>query len=71
MNKLLAAALIVAALSSTSAFAEDRYKTSTENGKQRIDFSLNGNNRCIIIDDKISCQPMPEEKVRVASADTN
>ncbi len=70
MNKILAATLIATALSSTGAFAEDRYRTSTENGKQRIDFSLNGNNRCVIVDERITCQPMPEEKVRLASSQT-
>ncbi|HVY07452.1 MAG TPA: hypothetical protein VHB46_15870 [Burkholderiales bacterium] len=67
MNRILAAALIVTALSSTAAFAEDRYRTSIENGKQRIDFSLNGNDKCTIVDDKVACAPMAIDKVRVAS----
>ena len=70
MNKILAAALIAAALSSTGAFAEDRFRTSTENGKQRIDFSLNGNDRCVIVDDKITCLPTPADKVRVAAVES-
>ena len=45
MNNLLTTLLIAAALSSTASFAEDRYRVSIEDGKQRIDFSLNGNNR--------------------------
>lgn len=70
MNKILAAVLIATALSSTGAFAEDRFRTSTENGKQRIDFSLNGNNRCVIVDDKITCLPMPADNIRVAAVES-
>jgi hypothetical protein len=70
MNKIIASLLIAAALSSTAAFAEDRYRTSTENGKQRIDFSLNGNDKCVIINDRITCQPIPAETVRLASTES-
>ena len=70
MNKIVASLLIAAALSSTGAYAEDRYRTSTENGKQRIDFSLNGNDKCMIINDRIICQPM-KAQVRTASVATN
>ncbi|MBI3527048.1 MAG: hypothetical protein HY067_03695 [Betaproteobacteria bacterium] len=41
-----------------------------ENGKQRVDFSLNGNDKCVMIDDKIHCQPMPRTPIRVASSTT-
>jgi hypothetical protein len=76
MNKILTAALIkivliAAALCSTSAFAEDKFHVSMENGKQRIDFSLNGNAKCAIVDDKITCQPMPQAPVQVASSESN
>lgn len=76
MNKILAAApikiaLIAAALSGTGAFAEDKFHVSMENGKQRIDFSLNGNGKCAIVDDKITCQPMPQAPVQVASSESN
>jgi hypothetical protein len=71
MNKILAALLIAAALLSTGAFAEDKLHVSMENGKQRIDFSLNGNGKCVIIDDKITCQPMPQPQIKVASSETN
>ena len=70
MNNIVASLLIAAALSSTGAFAEDRYRTSTENGKQRIDFSLNGNDKCMIINDRIICQPI-KARVRAVSAETN
>ncbi len=68
MNKILAALLIATALSSTSALAEDKFHVSMENGKQRIDFSLNGNDKCVIVNDKITCQPMKTAPVRVASS---
>jgi hypothetical protein len=75
MNKSLAAmiqiAVIAAALGSNGAFAEDRYRVSVENGKQRVDFSLNGNDRCVMIDDKIVCAPMPKAKVQLASTGSN
>ena len=71
MNKILAALLIAAALSSTGAFAEDKFRVSMENGKQRIDFSLNGNDKCAIVNDKITCAPMPKAAIRVASSESN
>jgi hypothetical protein len=71
MNKILAALSIAAALSSTGVFAEDKLHVSMENGKQRIDFSLNGNGKCVLIDDKITCQPMPRPRIKVASSETN
>ena len=71
MNKILATLLITAALSSTSAFAEDTLRVTMQNGKQRVDFSLNGNDKCVLIDDKIVCAPMPKAPLRVASSESN
>ena len=71
MNKILSSLLIAAALSSASAFAEDTLRVSMESGKTRVDFSLNGNDKCVMVDDKITCAPMPKEPVRVASSETN
>jgi hypothetical protein len=71
MNKLLSTLLITALLSSASAFAEDTLRVSIENGKKRVDFSLNGNDKCVMIDDKITCAPTPKEPVRVASSESN
>jgi hypothetical protein len=71
MNKILAALTIVTALSATCAFAEDRFQVSMENGKPRIDFSLNGNGHCVILNDKVTCEPMPAVPVKVASSATN
>jgi len=70
MYKILGTLLIAAALSSAGARAEDRYRTSTDNAKPRIDFSLNGNDKCAIVNDRITCQPM-KAQMRTASAVTN
>jgi hypothetical protein len=51
--------------------AEDRFRVSMEDGKQRVDFTLNGNSTCVMLDDKIVCKPMAKEPVRVASTETN
>ena len=70
MSKILTTVLIAAALSSAGAFAEDKLHVSMENGKQRIDFSLNGSDKCVIINDRITCQPMPQAPIKVASSET-
>ena len=71
MNKILNTLMIAAILSSSGAFAEDKFRVSMENGKQRVDFSLNGNDRCVLVDDKIHCAPMPVTPIRVASSESN
>jgi hypothetical protein len=71
MNKILGTLMIAAVLSSSAAFAEDTLRVSMENGKKRVDFSLNGNDKCVMIDDKITCAPMPKEAIRVASSESN
>ena len=71
MNKILTTLLIAGVLSSSGAFAEDKFKVSMENGKQRVDFSLNGNDKCVMINDRITCQPKPQEAIRVASSESN
>jgi hypothetical protein len=71
MNKILCTLVIAAVLASTAAFAEDTLRVSMENGKQRVDFSLNGNNKCVLVDDKIHCAPMPATPIRIASSTSN
>ncbi len=71
MNNIFATLMIAAALSSTTAFAEDTLRVSMENGKKRVDFSLNGNDKCVMVDEKITCQPMPKAPIRVASSESN
>ena len=62
--------MLAAALSASTALAEDRYRVSVEDGKQRIDFSLHDNDRCVIIEDKIRCQPARKAPARMAVTDT-
>ena len=71
MNKILSTLLIAGILSSTAAYGEDKFRVSMENGKQRIDFSLNGNDKCVMINDKITCAPMQQAPIRVASSESN
>ena len=71
MNKILSTLVIAAVLSSATAFAEDTLRVSLQNGKQRVDFSLNGNDKCVMIDDKIHCAPMKQAPIRVASSESN
>lgn len=70
MNKILSSLILATVLASTSAFAEDTLRVSIQDGKQRVDFSLNGRGKCVMIDDKITCQPMPQPRVRVASSES-
>ena len=71
MNKILSTLVLAAVLSSATAFAEDTLRVSMQNGKQRIDFSLNGNDKCVMVDDKITCAPMKQAPIRVASSESN
>mgnify|MGYP001268873243 CR=1 FL=1 len=71
MNKILSALVIAITLFSSAAFAEDTLRVSVQDGKQRVDFSLNGNDKCVMIDDKIHCAPMPQASIRVASSASN
>jgi hypothetical protein len=58
MNKILSSLVIAAVLSSTSAFAEDKFRVSMENGKQRGAISVNVSDKCVMTDDKFACEPM-------------
>ena len=71
MNKILTTLVLAAVLSSATAFAEDTLRVSMQNGKQRVDFSLNGNDKCVMVDDKITCAPMKQAPIRVASSESN
>ena len=71
MNKILSTLVLAAVLSSATAFAEDTLRVSMQNGKQRIDFSLNGNDKCVMVDDKITCAPIKQAPIRVASSESN
>ena len=71
MNKILSTLVLAAVLSSATAFAEDTLRVSMQNAKQRVDFSLNGNDKCVMVDDKITCAPMKQAPIRVASSESN
>ena len=57
MNKILTSLLIAATLSSAVVLAEDTLRTATENGQRRVEFTLHGKTRCVLVDDKIFCAP--------------
>ena len=71
MNKILSTLVLAAVLSSATAFAEDTLRVSMQNGRQRVDFSLNGNDKCVMVDDKITCAPIKQAPIRVASSESN
>jgi hypothetical protein len=71
MKKILSTLVLAAVLSSSAAYAEDTLRVSMQNGKQRVDFSLNGNDKCVMVDDKITCAPMKQAPIRVASSESN
>ena len=57
MNKIRSSLLIAATLSSSVVFAEDVLRTTMEDGKHRVEFTLNGKTGCVMVDDKIFCAP--------------
>jgi hypothetical protein len=72
MNKLLSSLLIATALSTPLAFAEGSLLTTTVDGKRRVEFAVNGNTNCVMVDDKIFCIPgAAREPVKLASAGSN
>ena len=54
-SKLLTG-LLIGALLSTSALAENRIDVSVVNGKQQANFSL-GDSKCVLVGDVIKCMP--------------
>jgi len=58
MNKILTSLLIAATLSSAVVLAEETVRTATENGQRRVEFTLHGKTRCVLVDDKIFCAPV-------------
>ena len=57
MNKISTSLLIAATLSSAVVFGEETPRTATETGKHRVEFTLHGNTRCVLVDDKVFCAP--------------
>jgi hypothetical protein len=54
-TQILTSLISAAALSCSVVFAQDTLRTTMENGKHRVEFSLHGNTSCVMVDDKIFC----------------
>ncbi len=71
-TKILTGLLFAAALSCSVVFAQDTLRTTMENGKHRVEFSLHGNTGCVMVDDKIFCAPSATRApVKLASTISN
>ena len=72
MTKILPSLLIAAVLSCSVVFAQDTLRTTMQNGKHRVEFSLHGNTGCVMVDDKIFCAPAhTRAPVKLASSASN
>ena len=72
MDKILSSLLIAAALASLVVFSEDTLRTTLEDGKRRVEFTLHGKTSCAIVDDKIFCVPATTRApIRLASSVSN
>lgn len=72
MHKILSSLLIAAALSSSVVFAEDVLRTTMEDGKRRVEFTLHGKPECVMVDDKIFCAPgVTRAPIKLASTVSN
>jgi hypothetical protein len=71
-TKILTSLLLTAALSCSVVFAQDTLRTTMENGKQRVEFSLHGNTGCVMVDNKIFCAPAATRApIKLASTVSN
>ena len=71
-TKILTGLLFAAALSCSVVFAQDTLRTTMENGKHRVEFSLHGNTGCVMVDDKIFCAPgVTRAPIKLASTISN
>jgi hypothetical protein len=72
MTKILTSLLIAAVLSCSVVFAQDTLRTTMENGKHRVEFSLHGKTGCVMVDDKIFCAPATTRApIKLASTVSN
>jgi hypothetical protein len=68
MNKILSSLLIAAAVSSAVVFAEDTLRTTVDNNRQRVAFTLHGKTSCVLVEDKVFCAPaVIRAPIRLAS----
>jgi hypothetical protein len=71
-TKILTSLLLTAALSCSVVFAQDTLRTTMDNGKHRVEFSLHGNTGCVMVDDKIFCAPAATRApIKLASTISN
>ena len=57
MNKILRSVLIAAAVSSAVVFAEDTLRTTMDNSKHRVAFTLHGKTSGVLVADNVFCAP--------------
>ena len=70
--KILTSLLFAAAFSCSVVFAQDTLRTTMENGKRRVEFSLHGNTGCVMVDEKVFCAPgATRAPVKLASTISN
>lgn len=71
-TKILSSLLLTAALSCSVVFAQDTLRTTMDNGKHRVEFSLHGNTGCVMVDNKIFCAPAATRApIKLASTVSN
>ena len=71
-TKILTSLLLTAALSCSVVFAQDTLRTTMDNGKHRVEFSLHGNTGCVMVDDKVFCAPAATRApIKLASTVSN
>jgi len=71
-TKILTSLLLTAALSCSVVFAQDTLRTTMDNGKHRVEFSLHGNTGCVMVDNKIFCAPAATRApIKLASTISN
>ena len=57
MTKLLIGLFVTTVLLCSAVFAADTLKVGTDDGKQRVEFSLHGKTGCVLVDAKVFCAP--------------
>jgi ferric-dicitrate binding protein FerR (iron transport regulator) len=55
LARLLGGLLVAAPLAGQTTWADDTIHIRTANGKQRAEFTLSGDNHCVLEDDAIVC----------------
>ena len=72
ITKILTGLLFAAVVSGSVVSAQDTLRTTMENGKHRVEFSLHGNTGCVMIEDKVFCAPaVTRAPIKLASTVSN